>query len=232
MKTLRLLVAATSTALLAGCSSDTAYENTSPPINVVQTAVVNARATPIDVLVDGVVVRSAVAAGTVQLFDATSGDHSLVLRQTGTNTSVTTSFKAALAARKTFAALNGSNGSIAAVALDDTGSVVPVNATKVRVLHLAPNAGVIQVYRTQPDYSTPISWQFPFVYNAAPNSLNAPFYQSTVGTWEIRAWQTPADASGWANAPIKVSIPLSSGQRKTLLILDKDGGGIRAELID
>ena len=111
----------------------------------------------------------------------------------------------------------------------DTNSVVPPAATKVRVVHLAPNAGTLQVYRTQPDYQQPISWQFPFDYQPDPTS--ARFIQSTVGSWEIHVWQTPADASGWTNAPARVVIPLESGQKKTVLILDKPGGGVRVELL-
>jgi hypothetical protein len=127
--------------------------------------------------------------------------------------------------------VRASSGALATLALDDTNSVVPSGATKVRVLHLAPNAGVLQVYRTQPDYQQPISWQFPFTYQAQIDALSAPFYQSTVGSWEIRAWQTPADASGWANAPARVVIPLNSGEKKTVLILDKPGGGVILQLI-
>lgn len=80
-------------------------------------------------------------------------------------------------------------------------------------------------------YQQPISWQFPFTYQAQLNGLSAPFYQSAIGSWEVRIWQTPADASGWANAPVKVVVPLNSGEKKTILILDKPGGGVRIELI-
>ena len=99
------------------------------------------------------------------------------------------------------------------------------------MLHLAPNAGELHVYRTQPDFQQPISWQFPFTYQAEPTSLTAPFFQSTVGTWEVRIWQSPANASGWANAPVKVIIPLTSGEKKTVLMLDNPGGGVRVEVI-
>ena len=127
--------------------------------------------------------------------------------------------------------MRAASGAVASATLDDTNNVVPAGATKVRVLHLAPNAGTLQVYRTQPDYQQPISWQFPFDYQAAPTSLSAPFYQSTVGSWEVRVWTSPADASGWASAPVQVVIPLASGEKKTVLILDKAGGGVRIELL-
>lgn len=96
---------------------------------------------------------------------------------------------------------------------------------------MAPNAGELQVFRTQPDYQTPVSWQFPFTYQATPTSLSAPFYESTVGTWEIRIWQTPVGASGWATAPVQIVIPLGSGEKKTILMLDKAGGGVRYEVL-
>jgi hypothetical protein len=51
---------------------------------------------------------------------------------------------------------SAANGAIGSSVLDDTNSVVPAGATKVRVLHLAPSAGTLQVYRTQPDYQQPI----------------------------------------------------------------------------
>ena len=69
------------------------------------------------------------------------------------------------------------------------------------------------------------AWQAQF------NSLSAHFYQSTVGSWEVRIWQTPVGASGWANAPLKVVIPLGSGEKKTILILDNPAGGVRTQLI-
>ncbi len=135
----------------------------------------------------------------------------------------------------TVAVVLSATGIVQGALLDDTNSVVPAGATKVRVLHLAPNAGTIQVFRTQPDFQTPIAWQFPFNYQSDPTPLSAPFYQSTVGTWEIRVWQTPPDSSGassgWANAPIKIQIPLAGGEKKTVMILDKPGGGIRYELM-
>jgi len=154
-----------------------------------------------------------------------------MLRPVGGTASASQTIVTATGATNTIAAVRASNGSVASAVLDDTGSVVPAGATKVRVLHMAPNAGVLQVYRTQPDYPQPVSWQFPFTYQAQPNSLSAPFFQSTVGSWEIRIWQTPVGASGWATASTKVVIPLGSGEKKTVLILDNPGGGVRVELL-
>lgn len=193
--------------------------------------VINAFTTPVDVLIDGDVVLASVPAGAIDTAAAPAGGHTMVLRPTGSAASASAAITIGTGAIRTVAAVRSGNGTVASAMLDDTNSVVPAGATKVRVLHLAPNAGEVQVFRTQPDYQQPISWQFPFNYQAEPTSLTAPFYQSTVGSWEVRIWQTPADASGWATAPVKIVIPLASGEKRTVLILDKPGGGVRAELL-
>ena len=193
--------------------------------------VVNAFTTPVDVLIDGTVAIPSLAAGTVGTTAPALGSHTLVLRPVGSGATASRAIATTAGSLVTIAVVRAANGAVASAALDDTNSVVPPGATKVRVLHLAPGAGTLQVYRTQPDYQQPVSWQFPFTYQAEPTSLSAPFYQSTVGSWEVRVWQTPADASGWANAPVKVVIPLAGGEKKTVLMLDKPGGGVRIELL-
>jgi hypothetical protein len=183
------------------------------------------------VLIDGTVVIASLAAGAIGTAAPASGSHALVLRPTGSGGAVMQSITTTTRALNTIAAVRASNGAMASAVLDDTGSVVPSGATKVRVLHLAPNAGELQVYRTQPDFQQPVSWQFPFTYEAQPTALGAPFYQNTIGSWEVRIWQSPSNASGWAAAAVKIVIPLKSGEKKTVLMLDNPGGGVRIELI-
>lgn len=216
-------------ALAVACSDEnpTACCSTGAPA----LRVVNAFTTPVDVLVDGKVALSSLAAGAIDTAAFDAGAHTVSFRQASGGVTVSQSVTTTTGSLSTIAVVRASNGSVATAALDDTNSVVPTGATKVRVLHLAPNAGTLQVFRTQPDYQQPISWQFPFTYQAEPTALSAPFYQSTVGTWEVRIWQTPADASGWANAPVRVVIPLASGQKRTVLILDNPAGGVRVEVL-
>jgi hypothetical protein len=194
--------------------------------------VINADKFPVDVLLDESVASAAVDPGHVVLLTLSTGSHILALRQTGSAPMIATTFTTSARFQRAFAAVRTTGGTLAAATLDDTGSVVPAGATKLRVLHLAPNAGELQVYRTQPDFPTPVRWQFPFTYQAQPTSLSAPYYQSTVGTWEVRVWQSPADSTGWAAASVKVSVPLASGEKKTVVILDQPGGGVRVQLID
>ena len=214
---------------LAACTSDAPTDcclSGGPTLRVV-----NAFTSPVDVLVDGAVVIQSLASGVVGTTTPATGNHTLQLRPSGTGSAASQTITSAAGASSTVAAVRASTGAVSVAVLDDTGSVVPAGATKLRVLHMAPNAGVLQVYRTQPDYQQPISWQFPFTYQSQITALSAPFYQSTVGTWEVRIWQTPADASGWATAPVKVVVPLGSGEKRTIIILDQAGGGVRAEVI-
>jgi hypothetical protein len=219
---------------IAACSSDTTLPTCCTTGNP-SLRVVNAITSPVDVLIDGSVAIAALAPGAIATTAPPSGSHALVLRPTQLASSASRSITTTDGSLATVAVVLSAAGIVQGALLDDTNSVVPAGATKVRVLHLAPNAGTIQVFRTQPDFQTPIAWQFPFNYQSDPTPLTAPFYQSTVGTWEIRVWQTPPDSSGsssgWANAPIKIQIPLPSGQKKTVMILDKPGGGIRYELM-
>lgn len=215
-------------ASLAGCGGEPVVCCGPAPATV---RVVNAFTTPVDVYVDGRLVIHSLAAGAVAMSPQPSGSHTLGLGAVGAAATVSRSITTPTGAIGTIAAVRASTGALSSVALDDTNSIVPAGATKLRVVHFAPNAGTLQVYRTQPDYQQPIAWQTPFDYQADPTSLSAPFYQSTVGTWEVRIWQTPADSTGWTMAPLKVVVPLGSGAKKTILILDAAGGGVRTELL-
>jgi len=218
-----------SLAAVVGCGSDKIIDCCH--LDQPGVRIVNAFTTPVDVLIDGTVAIAALPAGSVGTAAPDLGNHELMLRPTGGSASTTQSITTATGALNTIAVVRAPSGAVTTAVLDDTGSVVPAGATKVRVLHLAPNTGVLQVYRTQPDYQQPISWQFPFTYQSQPDALSAPFYQSTVGSWEIRVWKTPADASGWSTTNIRTVIPLKSGEKKTVLILDDPAGGVRLELI-
>ncbi len=229
MRKLAKAAVATCVSWIAACSSDGPVVCCARPAPTLR--VVNAYTGPVDVLIDGSIVIGGLPAGAVDSAGVNAGARTLQLRPTGTGASVSRGITIAYGALQTIAAVRSSTGSVESAVLDDTNSVVPEGATKVRVLHMAPNAGTLQVFRTQPDWQQPVSWQFPFDYQPEPTSLSAPFYQSTVGTWEIRIWQTPADSSGWSTAPVRVTIPLQSGHKATVLILDKDGGGVRAEVL-
>jgi uncharacterized protein DUF4397 len=210
----------------ASCGSDIPTTANDQPVTL---RFFNAFVSAIDVVVDGQYSVPGLVTGGDFSVPLTPGGHTLVIRTAIGGPPVTKSFTIRAGASTTVAAVHKTNGFVAAAVLDDTGSVVPPGATKLRVMNLALGAGALQVYRTQPDYQTPVAWQIPFNYQSDPTS--APFYQSTVGSWEVRVWTFPADASGWSNATTRVTIPLASGEKKTAVILDDPlHGGVRIEL--
>jgi hypothetical protein len=218
----------TGLAIWSGCGKSATSVQTGQGVRIV-----NAYTQPVDVFVDGALVGSSVPPGQLDSVQQDAGAHTVSLRVTGATASVNVPLNTEAGAFRTIAAVR-SAGALAASALDDTNAVVPAGATKVRVLHLAPNAGEIQVFRTQPDYGTPIEWQFPFLYDsAAISSLRNPYFQSTVGTWDIRAWRKPSEvALGWSGTTAHVTLTLASGEKRTVLVLDKPGGGIRLSVIE
>jgi hypothetical protein len=195
--------------------------------------IVNAYTQPVDVFVDGALVVSSLPSGQLDSVEQGAGAHTVALRASGASDSVSVPLTTVAGAFSTIAAVR-SGGALAASALDDTNAVVPAGATKLRVLHLAPNAGEIQVFRTQPDWGTPIEWQFPFLYDSAlADPLAHPYMQSTMGTWDIRAWRKPSEVGlGWDGTAARVSLTMASGEKRTVLVLDKPGGGIRLSVIE
>jgi hypothetical protein len=229
---IRLAIALSGFALLTvGCATKDA---TSPQPQA-GVRIVNAYGQPVDVLVDGVLAVSSVAPGKLDTVPQSAGSHTVALRSAGVTTAGL-QVQTAAASVPTVVALRF-GGSLAASALGDTNAIVPPGATKVRVLHLAPNAGEIEVARTQPDWLSPplIGWKSPFLYDSVhiKDPLANPFYQSTVGTWDVRVWLKPSgDALGWNGATARVTFTLASGEKRTVLVLDKPGGGIELGVID
>ena len=217
-------------AIVSGCG-DGATSVQPPAAEGVR--IVNAYTQPVDVLVDGALVASGLAPAQIDSVQQAAGAHTVVLRGSGTSATVSVPVTTETGALRTIVALRAS-GALSAIALEDTNAIVPAGATKVRVLHLAPNAGEIQVFRTQPDWSTPIEWQFPFLYDSAlADPLAHPYLQSTVGTWDVRAWRKPSEiALGWAGTTARVTFTLASGEKRTVLVLDKPGGGIQLSVIE
>ncbi len=186
-------------------------------------------------LVDGALVLSSVAPGALDSTAQGAGTHTVALRASGTTASVSVPVSTVEGAWRTIAAVRWGSA-LAASELEDTNAVVPAGATKVRVLHLAPNAGEIEVARTQPDWLAPplVGWKTPFLYDSMMSDpLANPYYQSTVGPWEVRVWLKPSgDSLGWAGATARAAFTLASGEKRTVLVLDKPGGGIQLSVIE
>jgi hypothetical protein len=118
-----------------------------------------------------------------------------------------------------------SAGGVAPEVLSDTNSIVPAGASKLRVAHMAQNAGPIDIWRTQPDWSTPIRVEFPFPYRA-----ESPYLQSTPGNWRILVSDTVPVATPNAPMPDTLAdsgpIAVTDGTSATVVVVDKPGGGL------
>jgi hypothetical protein len=177
------MIATAALAVVATCSSDEIVTGGIVTTGDASVRVINGYSTPVSVSVDGQLAVAPLAAGEIATAAATKGAHSIKVQPlSGGSASAAQSVTLAAGGRSNIAAVRSASGAVGTMVLDDTNSVVAAGKTKVRVLHLAPHAGTLQVYRTQPDFQQPIAWQFPFNYQAEVNSLSAPFYESTVGT--------------------------------------------------
>ena len=212
MPSLRIALPALLALTLAACSDDTEF--TEPGGMEAGVRVVNATQSPMDVLLDGRVAVSGLGiAGLSPSLVVAPGTREVQLRSaTGATTTLAVS---AIAGRTiTTVVYPDTAARIAAQVLQDTGAVVPAGKSKLRVTHLAANAGAIDVWRTQPDWQTPTRVMFPFRYMATSSYL-----QSDPGTWEV--WITPE--GGTAKLATTGAIDVPSGQRRTVVVLDSAG---------
>jgi hypothetical protein len=124
-----------------------------------------------------------------------------------------------------------SAGKVTPSVLADTGAIVPAGATKLRVAHMASNAPNIDIWRTQPDFATPIRIQFPFPYRA-----ESPYLQSTPGTWVVMASHLTTSTSPLPPMPDTLAssgpIAIPAGASRTIVIVNAAGGGISMVVVD
>ena len=222
--TVRLGKALAATILLGsfwGCSSDEpTVSGPSARLRIVQGA---RSATGLDVLVDDKLVLSGVARAQLsQYANVDVGTHTVKLRRSGTT---------AIAGEKSLTV--GADSSYTLVAYDagaaigaetfaDTGAIVPAGKTKLRVLHYASAAPAIDVWRTQPDYSTLIRVMFPFAYQA-----ESPYLQSDPGVWTVVV--TPEGSTTPLYSTGNITVP--AGESRTVVLVDAPTTGIQAVIL-
>src|SRR5205085_4440256 len=107
MRLSRNLISVLALCYVASCDAGTSVTGTvgGPAVRVV-----NGFTAPVDVLIDGQVVISALAAGSVSTALASAGTHTLVLRPTGSATSMSQSITAATGALRTIAVVRSVSG--------------------------------------------------------------------------------------------------------------------------
>jgi len=185
--------------------------------------VINASATPITLVVDGQVVMQGIAARSVSSAVAIDAGNRAVELRSGAGATLAQLNVAALSGKVVTLASTpqASTGGVSASVVTDTGATVAAGFGKLRVLHLAASAPVLEIWRTQPDYQTPISFAFPFTYGN-----NSGFDQSTPGAWDVRVWlaTSEANASHWTHPDAQLTVDVPSGVVKTVAVLDAASG--------
>lgn len=197
-------------------------------------SVINGAPGAVRVVVDGATrIDSLSAASISAAIDVGAGSHTVQLQAiaggalSGTSAMQVTTTQAASAF--VTAQRNGSGALVAGV-VSDTGAVPAAGMTKLSVINLAASAPALDVWRTQPDYSTPIRIMFPFPYGA-----QSEFVQSTPGAWEVivttASPPTPGEPDPRTSALATFSLTINANVAQTLVILDKPGGGVTLSLL-
>src|SRR5262249_47312603 len=141
--------------------------------------VVNASQGLVDVIVDGQTLLHGLQVATVSdRISVSSGSHQIRLTAPS-GPSAQVQIDAATGATRVAVVTPGASSLVASV-LVDTGAIVPAGKSKLRVVHLAANAGSIEIWRTQPDFQSPVHIMTPFDYQAT-----SPYLQSDPGNWEV-----------------------------------------------
>jgi hypothetical protein len=208
---------------VAACSSDdasgpddTGGGNTDGRLQVVPGV---AALAAVDVVVDGQTRLTNVAYGTPSSTMALSlGAHQVKVVPTGTPASAGGTTVTLRAGDTTRVVVIGTPTAMTPVALGDTGATPVPGKGKLRVSHLAANAPAIDVYRTQPDFATFVTFMTPFPYQAS-----TPFMESTPGNWVIRVTAKGTNQVLAESGPIRVDALWV----RTVLLLDAPNGGIK-----
>jgi ABC-type glycerol-3-phosphate transport system substrate-binding protein len=216
--------------VVAACGSD----SPAGPASGAHISVINGAPGAVRVVVDGTTrIESLSAASVSTAIDVGSGSHTVELQAiAGGTLSGTSAMQVATAQSATAFVTAQRNGSGALVAgvVSDTGAVPADGMTKLSVINLAASAPALDVWRTQPDYTTPIRIMFPFPYGA-----QSEFVQSTPGIWEVivttASPPTPGEPDPRTSALATLSVAINANVAQTLVILDKLGGGVTVSLL-
>jgi hypothetical protein len=113
--------------------------------------------------------------------------------------------------------------------LSDSNATVPAGRTKLRVVHFAEAAPSLLAWRTQPDWGTFITIQFPFPYRTA-----TPYVESDPGDWQVLV-TTEAYAGGVPvmsdTLALSDVIPVPAGESRTVILMDDGAGGVKLVVI-
>ncbi|MBI3789272.1 MAG: DUF4397 domain-containing protein [Gemmatimonadetes bacterium] len=232
-----LLLGLASTGLAIACDPGAATQADASGIGAAELRIVNGAAAAMSVVVDGSVRVASMPPGTVSpALGIAAGVHRVEFRSPSSGAPLASvDVTPDAVGRALVTATRRADGTVKADVLADTAAIVGAGASKLRVLHLAANAPGVDIWRTQPDYATPIRFMFPFPYQGSSG-----FVQSTPGEWVVFVTPlvapSPADSLGGgppATVPARAiathRVVIAGGALRTLVVLDVPGGGVKLE---
>jgi len=224
-----LYTAATALAVAAtGCID---HEITAPTGNaslrVVNTLV---DVSSLDVLVGDDVAIANLASGAVSAVTTVPGDMQFVsFRPHGGSVGPATSLILAVGDTTTLLTVDSSS-IINPWVLSDSNSAVPAGRSKLRAVHFAEDAPGLLAWRTQPDWGSFVTIQFPFPYRTA-----TPYVESDPGDWRILVTTEAYDAgipTVTDTLALSDAITVPAGASRTVILLDDGAGGVKLVVLE
>ncbi len=222
LKLLSLLLAAS--ALTAACSDDD--DNTGPD-NQARVRVVHASpdAPDVDVLLDDAVVLSDVPyLASSDYLEVPSGSRNVKVNAAGTATTVIDA-DVTLADGVDYTVIAaGLLAAIEPLVLTDDNTAPGSGNVRVRAVHGAPTAGVVDIYVTAP--GTDLNAEVPALIGVDFGDV-ADYIEAPAGTYQVRVTPTGTKTVAIDSGPIT----LASGQVRTAIAVDATGGGAPYDLL-
>lgn len=192
--------------------------------------VINGTGVPLQVLVNGVVRIQTLEPATVATsIPVAAGSNTIEIRSAaGAPPASATTTAAFTDGRSRYIAAFADGTGLAVRAIDDTGDEPVEGASKLRVIHLAGDAGALDIWRTEPAAPTPVRVLAPFPYGTA-----SPFAQSAPGSWEVIVTRAvdPVPENPRPVALATIAIITGDAAVATVVVLDAPGNWVKLALL-
>lgn len=218
-KTVRsLLVAGVAAMGLAACSDDAGSPTQLTQTAALRVAHLSPDAPNVDVYLDGNVVMSDVPYLAVSPFlEVPAGTRTIAVRRTGFTDDLISAELAMTAGGAYTVLATGPVANIAAVVATDDLAAPTTGNVRVRVVHAAPSVSNVDVYVTAP--GADIAAASPVLSNVAFRAVSN-YLTIAAGDYQIRVTPT-----GTKTVAIDASVTLTSGQVRTIVAREANGGG-------
>ncbi len=220
MKSIKLLALAAALAIpvgLGACSDDDPMS----PASQSRVRVLHASpdAPPVDVLVDGQVVLQNVAYQAFSDYlDVPAGARNFQVRVTGTTTTVIDVTPTLSDGQDYTVIAKGLVSSIGVLLLEDDNTPPAAGNVKVRLVHGAPGAPVVDIYVTAPGAN--LATANPTL-TGVPFEGVSPYLSVPAGDYQVRITPTTTKTVAIDSGPLT----LAAGQIRTAIAVDNAGGG-------